>query len=835
MASVASVGTSPLSGYDDEEEAQLWAAVYSNSMSATESVNFMPSPTNNSFGSSSWAMIGPNRTIEASPPALSPSNADFEGHHSPFSSGSYHDQTAGAVPFNAGSVPTTADGQFLGQQILSQDGQQQPFLFPGELVFDANMNINVNDFSLFSGNPLLVPSIDQQQTFQAFNFENPQPLQSRVNVPPWEPLNLREVDQNLTAQNLGTSSMFVMEDPSFSSPSPPSHFQYTPTSSTRSSASPHMPTLPLKWEHDTAIPEPKSAATTAPIPMPIRKSTTNRVTKRKASPTDISPSAALSIAIATRTDQQAKRGSKSPSPSPSLSSSSSSSSSSSTQAKFLIVTPSTINAHNAQSSSSANLQSTNPYECFEALRPSQRGRKGPLATDTKQSALQVRRKGACFCCHARKVKCDMERPCRNCVKLCQAVPQAMCWQFPDFIGILFPEFIRGHFRKEEMTRFIEENIASFTINGEEKPCTVELFSGLRVNARLKINGKFFTAKSNEVLQHYHLVRGFNTMDLQARTAVPIGLGGGGGNAQKDELKRKLKNYIQAIVDEQDFAAVVTEGVRHTDIPRKVLQIVHDYSNRCDVPMVKRALSIYAMHFVLTRHLCLTPKAVADLGPTQLVPQHLPWVTPRVLNRQIKAVVDDMMCREMTLLFENFSKSLKPKLRKEWAPCLAAFLVLCLFMESVETAADTFMCSDNEISFRNHLPMKKRSFALNINREIENMPFKQFAFQFHQIYQTYSRDAATRSFNPLMDDSCFEQGELDRSAVGMVRELRSLIDQDDYNAWSELDFLTADPILPNVDEHPYPRDVSYNYTGRLVAKFLLSFQNEKYILDAGFGG
>ncbi|KAK4165326.1 hypothetical protein QBC43DRAFT_32019 [Cladorrhinum sp. PSN259] len=815
MASVASVGTSPLSGYDDDD-AQLWATVYSTSMSATESVGFMPSPTNNSLGSSSWQFVEP------SPPALSPLNADFGDGSSPFSAASYHDQT-GSAAFNAGSVPT-ADGQFLGQQMLSQDGQQQSMLFPGEFVFDSNMNLNVNDFTgLFNTNPLLVPSIDQQQTFQGFNFENPQPLQSGVNVPPWEPLNLRGADQSLTTQNLDASSIFVMEDPSFVSPSPSSHIQYTPATSTRSSASPHLPTIPLKWEHETTIPEPpRPAASTAAVPMPIRKSTTNRVTKRKGSPTDISPSAALSIAIATRTEQQAKRSSASPSPSPS-----SSSSGSSTRAKFLIVTPSSINAHNAQSSSSANPQSTNPYECFEALRPSQRGRKGPLATDTKHSALQVRRKGACFCCHARKVKCDMERPCRNCVKLCQSVPQAVCWQFPDFVGVLFPEFIRGHFRKEEMAKFIEQNIESFTIHGEEKPCTVELFSGLRLNARLTVKAKFFTHKTNEVLHHYHVSFAQNTMDLQERRAAPIGLSGS-GNAQKDELKRKLREYVQAIVDERDFAAVVTEGVRHTDVPRKVLQIVHEYSNRCDVPIVKRALSIYAMHFVLTRHLCLTPRTVADLG--DWVPQNLPWVTPRVLNRQLKAIVDDMMCREMTLLFENFSKSLKPKLRKEWAPCLAAFLVMCLFMESVETAADLFIVSENEIAVRNCQPLKKRSFALNINREIENMPFKQFAFQFHQIYQTYSRDAATRSFNPLLDDTCFEQGELDRGAVEMVRRLRKLIDRDDYDAWSELDFLTADPILPNVDEHPYPRDVAFNYTGKLVAKFLLSFQQEKYILD-----
>jgi hypothetical protein len=233
-----------------------------------------------------------------------------------------------------------------------------------------------------------------------------------------------------------------------------------------------------------------------------------------------------------------------------------------------------------------------------------------------------------------------------------------------------------------------------------------------------------------------------------------------------------------MVDEERFADLVTPAPQHTELPRKVLRIVHEYAKRCDVPMVRRALSIYAMHFVMTRHLCLTPQNIADLQPTGLVPQGVPWVTPRVLNRQIKAVIDEMLCREMQLLFENFSKSLKPKMRREWAPCLASFLVLCLFMESVEVAADMFVISDNEINLRHHYaPAWKRSFVLGINAEIENMPFKQFAFQFHQIYQTHSRDAAARSFNPLVDDACFELAELDREAEDMVRQLRRFIDDD----------------------------------------------------------
>jgi hypothetical protein len=47
---------------------------------------------------------------------------------------------------------------------------------------------------------------------------------------------------------------------------------------------------------------------------------------------------------------------------------------------------------------------------------------------------------------------------------------------------------------------------------------------------------------------------------------------------------------------------------------------------------------------------------------------------------------------------------------------------------------------------------------------------------------------------------------------------------------ETDYLTADPILPNTEDHPYPRNVQHNYEGRLAAKFLLSFTDERYIFD-----
>ncbi|KAK3295626.1 uncharacterized protein B0H64DRAFT_323454 [Chaetomium fimeti] len=845
-ASVSS-GTSPLSGLEyefpqdstgDQDEA-FWTAI---SNPSSGSLGLLSSPAH-SLGSS-WAVLQNGQLVELqqpSPAALpSPLHGEFD-QLSPYSTAVEQSRSGvyGDVSFFHGLDNHGLENHGLGNHGLENHGLDflAPADAPADLVFDQFNGEEFDPvFNHFSSTSIL----EEQQPLETGGFENPQ---SGINVPPWEHVNLR-VNQEInshahthahahthsyahTSNSNNTpppaneaSPIFIIEDPSFVSRSP-SH-AYSPSLHSVSvspppTGSPHSPAQQIKFE--PGLPDrrrsPTSAPTSAPkaIPASRKLNTTNRVQKRRTPPTAPHPSPT----------------SASPSGS---SSSSSSAASASAASKFLIVTPSSITLNTA---TQPNL---NPFDCVDALArgPTQRGRKGPLATDTKQSALVVRRMGACFSCHARKVRCDKERPCRNCVRLAGSVPQVVCWQFGDFTSILFPGFIRGHLKREEVVRFVEGNVECFSVGGVEVPCTVALVSGVGFGRKsvLEVRAKFFTARSPDVLQHWHMQMGRNGMDLASRGAAPIGLemprgegGKEGGDGQKGELKRKLREYIQALVDEPRFAELVTPAPQHTELPRKVLRIVHDYAHRCDVPMVRRALSIYAMHFVMTRHLCLTQENIVDLQSTGLVPQGVPWVTPRVLNRQIKAVVDEMLCREMQLLFENFSKSLKPKLRREWAPCLASFLVLCLFMESVEMAADMFVISDNEINLRSHYaPAWQRSFVLGVNREIENMPFKQFAFQFHQIYQTHSRDAAARSFNPLIDDACFELGELDREAGDMVRELRRFIDDD----WSELDYLTADPILPNIEDHPYPRNVAYNYTGRLVAKFLLSFTDEKYIFD-----
>lgn len=480
------------------------------------------------------------------------------------------------------------------------------------------------------------------------------------------------------------------------------------------------------------------------------------------------------IIIQRTSDTAGVRKNRAPDPAPP---SSAPSSASSSRSQFLVITPDSVNAYAGRASR---------YEFSEAMRASQKGRKSPLQDDTRQNALQVRRVGACFCCHARKVRCDKERPCRNCTRLMTPgqVPRVICWRFQDFTAVLFPDFIRAHLRRNEMARFLADNIAGFTVDGAERSCAVELSSGAAWTSTFRIEAKFFTPKTDEVQQHWHMQIGRDSVALQSRRAPPIGLetdrsGSGSLPAwQHDEIRMKVREYIASIIREPKYAEQVTDSLRHTDLPRKVLKIVQRYAQRSHQPMVDKALSIYAMHYVMTRHLCLTQQSVASLRRTGLFPQDSggPWVTPRVLNRQIKSVVDEMLAGEVRLLFAAFSRQLKPRRRGDWAPCLAAFLVLCLFMEALETAWDTFAMSQNEIELRGgRAPQWKRPLVLEQNRVLENLPFRQFAHQFHQIYATHSsEDASAKAFNPLVDEASLQQAELDPGAAEMVFQLRQFI-------------------------------------------------------------
>ncbi|KAI0443824.1 hypothetical protein F4803DRAFT_549749 [Xylaria telfairii] len=731
----------------------------------------IPSPSS-SFNS--WGIIGYPNHLGTSPTAMSPLP--------PPTSHPNQQSTANT---------TTAD---TGNQFLSLLDSQQfmtnhEFLFSdllGSTMDTGSFHPDIHeggicDMSNFEG-------VDTQA--RAVDLDIPLQFQDNSNAAPWVPVNLQDDD----------FMFFAMEDVSAQMSRTSSHMSVG-TSSHRSS--PGMPST-----------RPRSAKETDPIKK-VRGS--GRIEKKKPAPID----------------------------------------------NFVIVTPNTIHQQSGK---------PNPFECFEVARGIQRGRKGPLADKAAERALNIRRMGACFCCRSRKVKCDEERPCKNCKKITCQVPQVVCWQFSDFLPVLFPDFIRGHFKKEVIARFLSDNVSEFYPSpptSTTEPWAVELSSGPRFRSTLTLPASFFVPKSAEVLQHWHLGTGVQQLDLHSRTAVPVGIDPK-NSGQREALRRRTREYVDNLVDDPAYAEQVTDSLRGTQLPRRILTIVQRFAQRSGSALATRALAIYVTHYVLTRQLCLTPATLAQLQQTQKFPfpslaSAKTTTTARILNRQVKAVLDEHLLKETQGLFTAFGAALKPRSRDEWAPCLASFLVLCLLFESIEAAADTFVVSEAEIALRTRrrstfavapdenkvgggggFAVGGRRLALDVCREIDNLPFRQVAYRFHAVYQThYVREPGVGgppagtggggsgsggpTFNPLVDAKL--DADLEPAAAEMAASLRALLDDDD--SWHELDFLAADPILSQSEAHPYPRDITLDYTGRLLARFLLSFTDEKYLFDGKY--
>lgn len=531
--------------------------------------------------------------------------------------------------------------------------------------------------------------------------------------------------------------------------------------------------------NNTSTTSSSTTSTTATKPINIPKVSKGRVQKRKSSPTTTYASG----------------------------SGNSSANSSLNSNKFFIVTPQTVNAH-------AKNKDANPYECFEAFRTSQRGRKGPLADDTKESALEVRRRGACFCCQARKVGCDKERPCRACKKLALRVPQVMCWRFPDFEIPLFPHFVRLHFGKGELERMLSTCVKSFTVTrgvggaGEavevEQPVQVELWLGGRFEtAKMRLNAKFFTPRPNDAefdIMHFWAMEpkkpgaGSGKLKLRKWESAHIGLDLGSMRRQQDEMRQTLRRFINDAMADPKYAWICAGWVSHTTVPYKVLRLVHAYAEQTGDPLVRSALTIFTIQYILTCHLTLTPECIAALEPYNLLPAYsytlggaqAPTTMARLLNRQIKSVLDEIARAETTNLFDGFAKALKSKTRKEWAPCVAAFLVMCLYMEQLQAAHDRLVTTNREIAWREgKKPDYEREEALRANFALEAQPFKQFAFMFHQIYQSYayaegggsssgggSNSDANKAFNPIMAEH--QIAELSEPAQVMTRGLSEMV-------------------------------------------------------------
>lgn len=155
-----------------------------------------------------------------------------------------------------------------------------------------------------------------------------------------------------------------------------------------------------------------------------------------------------------------------------------------------------------------------------------------------------------------------------------------------------------------------------------------------------------------------------------------------------------------------------------------------------------------------------------------------YLTSRLLNRQIKYVMHLLHREIYQSVLEGLEKSLKSNTKKDsWGVSFCTLLLLCLCIEELQTAADTFVMSDirRDGIFSAHT----RNESSDACTALEEYPFQQCTQLFHDVYRSRrevkvgggSRDG----LNPFRDLADRKKSLMsDEATERMVKEVYDLI-------------------------------------------------------------
>jgi hypothetical protein len=195
------------------------------------------------------------------------------------------------------------------------------------------------------------------------------------------------------------------------------------------------------------------------------------------------------------------------------------------------------------------------------------------------------------------------------------------------------------------------------------------------------------------------------------------------------------------------------------------------------------LMLHAIHHFMGTLLTLSPKSARK------VYQHVEPIgapkgrdlSSRLLNRQIKYVMRQLKHEICTYVLEGLEKSLKSRARDSWSTSFCTLLVLCLCIEELQIASDSFVVCDMEKEAREgKKSVFNRAQSLKACSELDENPFQQCTRLFHDVYRSHREGIVGRSgrecgFNPLR--VLAGEGtrvELDRATDVMTNSIYDLI-------------------------------------------------------------
>ncbi|CZR65269.1 uncharacterized protein PAC_15169 [Phialocephala subalpina] len=480
--------------------------------------------------------------------------------------------------------------------------------------------------------------------------------------------------------------------------------------------------------------------------------------------------------------------------------------------------------------SSEHSQRTDPNE-------KRRGRrKGHFLPSKRAKVKETRRIGACMLCALAKAECvaDMDGICNRCkrehesTRLFPNFEICSRARLQDYTKILFPRALKRHLETTQVNQLISKYDKCFTENTMQAQ-----FSCDRDYPPLVLEVTEFVPPLGEratvAVISSHVQQG---VTFEQRFPATLAL-----SKLEDNLQQKCSDHIKEMVryhcdNEQVFPMRYSSEIS-IRVFAAVCKFHRGITTSGDPALLNKAMMLYAGYRFMSTGVRYTHTSFSAVAgsiknpPFQNITSRL---VSRLLNRQLKYAVNEVMKRETASLLEELQRELYSKKKSAWATTFCVILILCICMEEVQTAMEGLV-----LHLREHPGSANadEDEVITVCRRLDDLPFAHMCELFHMAFKTHKigdmssgkrkRKSSTTGFNPLRGEM-IERNESDgfgKEAVELIGEIQTIMKELDSHikAASETpDFRSGAECL---DSHL--KFMTRN-SGRLIATFLRSFEH-----------
>jgi hypothetical protein len=186
--------------------------------------------------------------------------------------------------------------------------------------------------------------------------------------------------------------------------------------------------------------------------------------------------------------------------------------------------------------------------------------------------------------------------------------------------------------------------------------------------------------------------------------------------------------------------------------------------------------LHAMHYFMNHIITFTAES-AEKAVTHLRAPRLfeivngPTLTSTLLNLQIKQAMQALL-KEMTrAVLDGLDHILLgPKTKVSWASTFCVILIICLCIEAVQVASDSFAMA----------ALRKdpacRLSRIDICHQLDDKPFKALVDIFHMAYKTSkARNKSRIGYNPIRNGLVVDENEgVTQQMVDLVNDIKQIM-------------------------------------------------------------